>query len=98
MRVLLRPFTVFAMKMTNTVNLPKSHGGAAPPAVIRGFSGHWMAFYAAAFALLYSRVHAPEFHRERRCPQGHPVSPTAGYCPACGLAVPAPIQGPNPAG
>jgi hypothetical protein len=25
-----------------------------PPIVLRGFSGHWMAFYAVAFAVLYS--------------------------------------------
>jgi hypothetical protein len=28
--------------------------GLMPPAVVRGFSGHWMAIYAAAFAVLYS--------------------------------------------
>jgi hypothetical protein len=26
----------------------------APASVVRGFSGHWMAFYAAAFSTLYS--------------------------------------------
>jgi len=25
-----------------------------PPPVVRGFSGHWMAIYAAALAVLYS--------------------------------------------
>ncbi|MEW4568258.1 hypothetical protein AB1L88_10350 [Tautonia sp. JC769] len=28
--------------------------GDMPPAVFRGFSGHWMAFYSAALAMLYS--------------------------------------------
>lgn len=29
-------------------------GGDMPPAVFRMFSGHWMAFYSAALAMLYS--------------------------------------------
>jgi hypothetical protein len=30
-------------------------GGENPPAEVwRGFSGHWMAFYSAAFAILYA--------------------------------------------
>lgn len=32
--------------------------GLMPPAVVRGFSGHWMAIYAAAFAVLYSGLKA----------------------------------------
>jgi hypothetical protein len=40
----------------------KSGAGLMPPAVVRGFSGHWMAIYAAAFAVLYSggTAKAPE--------------------------------------
>ena len=30
--------------------------GAAPPAVVRGFSGHWMLFYGAAFLGFYTEV------------------------------------------
>ncbi len=77
----------FVIFLATTANLPKSHGGGALPSVVRGFSGHWMAFYAAAFAVLYSRVHAPDIYRERKCPQGHVVSPMTGYCPECGRAV-----------
>jgi len=58
--------------------------GDAPPSVVRGFSGHWMIFYGAAFAVLYSRIHAPELYRERKCPQGHTASPTARFCSECG--------------
>lgn len=58
--------------------------GAAPPAVVRGFSGHWMAFYGAAFATLYSAIYAPQHYRERKCPLGHTVAPTARYCSECG--------------
>ena len=36
---------------------PQGGSGANPPAVVwRGFSGHWMAFYSAALAALYSAV------------------------------------------
>jgi hypothetical protein len=31
-------------------------GANASPAVFRGFSGHWMAFYSAAAAFLYSTI------------------------------------------
>lgn len=30
--------------------------GLMPPEAVRGFSGHWMAIYAATFAVLYSGV------------------------------------------
>ena len=37
------------------VNAPNGGNGANPPAAVwRGFSGHWMAFYSAALAILYS--------------------------------------------
>ena len=61
--------------------------GAAPPSVIRGFSGHWMVFYGVAFAVLYSRIYAPHLYRDRKCPHGHSVSPLARFCPECGSAV-----------
>ena len=32
----------------------KGGAGLMPPAAVRGFSGHWMAIYAMAFAVLYS--------------------------------------------
>jgi len=62
--------------------------GDAPPSIVRGFSGHWMVFYGAAFAILYSAVYAPGLRRERKCPQGHTVSPTARYCSDCGHMFP----------
>lgn len=66
--------------------------GDAPPSVIRGFSGHWMVFYSAAFAILYSAIHAPQLFRERKCPNGHAVGPTARYCSECGYAFPSESQ------
>jgi hypothetical protein len=67
-------------------------GSTAPPSVIRGFSGHWMAFYAAAFTILYSRIQAPELFLKRHCASGHLVAPTARFCPECGQAVPPVIR------
>jgi hypothetical protein len=58
--------------------------GGTPSSVLRGFSGHWMAFYSAAMALLYSRIHVAEHDAARRCPDGHPVSPSAKFCEECG--------------
>lgn len=73
------------------ITVPKGSmqvGNTAPPTVVRGFSGHWMVFYAGAFAVLYSRINAPQFYRERKCPNGHVVSPLAHFCPDCGYAFP----------
>ena len=58
------------------------------PSIVRGSSGHWMLFYGAAFAILYSRIHSPALYRERKCPKGHPVSPIARFCSECGYRFP----------
>ena len=40
---------------------PHSSGaGLMPPPVVRGFSGHWMAIYAVALAVLYSGAKAKD--------------------------------------
>jgi hypothetical protein len=83
----------FAIFMVTTSHQMKSQAGAAPPSVIRGFSGHWMVFYGAAFVLLYSRVNAPELYCERKCPNGHSVPPLARFCPECGYAFPESVSG-----
>lgn len=62
----------------------KRSTGDAPPPVVRGFSGHWMVFYAAAFCILYSRGRAPHLYLERQCPKGHTAAPTARFCSECG--------------
>jgi hypothetical protein len=69
---------------------PAQGGGGgvnAPPAVFRGFSGHWMAFYSAAAAILYSAIAVAKLDPARRCPNGHPVSPSADFCESCGAAI-----------
>ena len=57
-------------------------GHALP--MVRSLSGHWMAFYSAAFAVLYSGAQVERYDHQRRCPLGHPVSPSAEYCDQCG--------------
>ena len=49
----------FFLFMVSTMGHPKPTG-AAPPAVIRGFSGHWMIFYAVAFSAFYSIIRRTE--------------------------------------
>jgi hypothetical protein len=61
--------------------------GPMPPAVVRGFSGHWMAFYSAAAAVLYSATHIEDRDNARRCVNGHTVGPLARYCEQCGQPV-----------
>ena len=67
--------------------IPKGHhimSGDPPPAIIRGFSGHWMIFYGAAFMTLYSVVMKRELLRGKFCPRGHAISVTDEFCPQCG--------------
>jgi len=61
--------------------------GPMPPLTVRGFSGHWMAFYSVAFAVLYSSSNLYEKDLVRTCPNGHPISPSAGYCEKGGTRV-----------
>ena len=68
--------------------LPKAGGtGPMPPQVVRGFSGHWMAFYSAALAVLYSAVNLWDEDLERHCPNGHAVQPLAKFCDQCGQPI-----------
>jgi hypothetical protein len=66
----------------------KSQGsGPMPPGVVRGFSGHWMIFYGAAFSILYSYVQVGGRDEVRRCVSGHEVRPLAKFCEQCGQPV-----------
>lgn len=86
-------FFVYAMVnfaiffLTTFKQPPRSGSGEIPPSVVRGFSGHWMAFYSASFAIMYSALKVEEFDRNRRCTSGHIVSPLAQFCEECGQPV-----------
>jgi hypothetical protein len=73
----------FIFFMVTTVNRPPPKGDA-PPEIVRGFSGHWMAFYGAAFATLYSFYVVGYSGIRRHCPNGHSVPLTAKFCDECG--------------
>lgn len=62
-------------------------GGPMPPQVVRGFSGHWMAFYSIAMAILYSAAKLWDAGWEWHCPNGHKVQPLAKFCDECGQPV-----------
>lgn len=66
---------------------PNGGSGANPPATVwRGFSGHWMAFYSAALAILYAA--AARVDSSRRCTNGHLLSADLpGFCTRCGQPI-----------
>lgn len=61
--------------------------GTNDPTVIRGFSGHWLIFYGAAFTILYSARQRPDLLEGVKCDQGHSVDPLAEFCSACGTKI-----------
>jgi hypothetical protein len=72
MRYMVYGFGGYAMAnfLLFMTKAPTGGGGANPPAIVwRGFSGHWMAFYSAALAILYSAARSEGYCT--RC--GQPV-------------------------
>jgi hypothetical protein len=66
--------------------------GNDPALQARGFSGHWMIFYGAAAATLFSAGQLREHgDRPRLCLNGHTVSLLAQYCEQCGSPVNKPL-------
>jgi hypothetical protein len=59
--------------------------GPPPPAVWRGFSGHWMAFYSAGLAVVTTAYKRGISNLERHCPNGHAISYDAKFCSTCGV-------------
>ena len=60
----------------------------SPPQVVRGFTGHWMMFYGAGCAVLWSAWKERREATLRRCSNGHAVPTLATQCPTCGAVVP----------
>jgi len=71
---------------TSQGEIDSTGSDSIPSSVFRGFSGHWMAFYSAALAILYSGIKV-RLTRPRKCPAGHTVSLSAEYCEQCGLPI-----------
>ena len=51
---------------------------------VRGFSGHWLIFYYAAFVILRSYINVSKNDTMRRCKNLHIVEPSHIHCPVCG--------------
>jgi len=77
----------FVIFMFNAPSGQAATDPGMPPSVVRGFSGHWMAFYSAALAILYSRSHNLSVSHPERCQNGHQISPFAKFCETCGSPV-----------
>jgi len=84
-------FVNFMYFFVVTAGAGSKHSGPADDATLRGFSGHWMAFYAAAMSIFYSSLRIPTLEARRECTQGHPVGPVAKFCEQCG----SPVQSPG---
>jgi hypothetical protein len=67
--------------------LAPNKGPATTLNEFRGFSGHWMLFYGAAFGILYSARRVGVLDHERKCLNGHLVSGAAKVCEQCGAPV-----------
>lgn len=74
---------IFFIVTTPKQNFSSSHNEPTP-AILRGFSGHWMLFYGVGFATLYSAYTLGWDGLQRRCRNGHPVSLVARFCEQCG--------------
>ncbi len=83
-KVLLGYIVVNFVYFISTAGRDGHYSGAAPPSVIRGFSGHWMLFYGVAFMTLYSVNRNPALLRQRACRNGHPLASSDKFCPLCG--------------
>jgi hypothetical protein len=73
----------FVLFMATAPSHPPPQGDP-PPEVVRGFSGHWMIFYGAAFAILYSASVIGYSGMDRKCPNGHSVAIIAKFCAESG--------------
>ena len=76
----------FALFLCGAFQGPADATGGAPPSILKGFSGHWMAFYATALAMFYSATQVRRM-KPRQCPLGHTVSLSTRYCEQCGSRV-----------
>jgi Protein of unknown function (DUF3592) len=87
MRYMVYGFFAYAVVNFALFMLQAPAGGSRNLTAVewRGFSGHWMAFYSAALAILYSSAKAGE--NARHCLNGHPIPPNANFCTRCGQPV-----------
>lgn len=77
-------FLNFFLSMESTSARHLEGDTPASPEVIRGFSGHWLVFYYAAFVIAYSAFKRPELLGNAVCKMGHKALPTDKFCSECG--------------
>jgi hypothetical protein len=82
-------FAIFIILVS--MHPPAKGGGAPPPEVLHGFSGHWMAFYSAGLAILTTAYRRGLSNLQRKCPFGHEIGWGDKFCPTCGSSIP-PLQ------
>ena len=75
-------FTIFFL--TGLTKSTSKETGPPSPMTWRGFSGHWMFFFAVEFATFYC---AFRLRARKRCVNGHRVSGDAHLCATCGEAI-----------
>jgi Protein of unknown function (DUF3592) len=87
MRYMVYGFLGYAMLnfLLFMTKAPSGGSGNTPAVVWRGASGHWMAFYSAALAILFAAARTED--RSLRCANGHVASSNATYCTRCGQPV-----------
>ena|SRR5262245_11331876 len=81
-------FVLFIILGAATTPTGRRVVGAAPTSVEwHGFSGHWMAFYAAGLAVVTAAYRRGLANLQPTCPNGHGVSLGDKFCPSCGAAI-----------
>ena len=83
-------FVLFAYAMFNFFatfgfGKSKSDGNNVNANTVRGFSGHWMLFYFAAFTMFLAALNAVK--NSPRCTNRHRVVPGDSYCKKCGSPI-----------
>jgi hypothetical protein len=76
-------FVIFAAFLAPTGK--QAANAAVPVAVWHGFSGHWMAFYAAGLAIVTTAYRRGLSNLQRRCPNGHGIGWNDRFCATCGV-------------
>jgi hypothetical protein len=80
-------FLNFFLFIGHAVGGTSQDDSPSSPQVIRGFSGHWMVFYYAAFAIAYSALMKPELLGDAICARGHRALLSDKFCSECGSPV-----------
>lgn len=76
--VFIYGFISFFFGISMLDNLPEDWGDT------RIFTGHYLIFYGAGFAIMFSIFNKPDIMQPIRCPLGHEMGVDDEYCAMCG--------------